>query len=378
LSNKIKIFICATEQSGDNIGKEIISEVLKVNKNVVFEGVGGSKMSTMLNKVFYSITDFNTMGIVEILFSLKKYFNMISYLVKYIIRINYDLVITIDSPDFNYPLIKKLRKNKFRNKAIHIVAPTVWAWRESRAKKFAKIFDEIFVLFEFEKKYFTKYKLKTTFIGHPIYYINKNNFNYSPNNFTIAFLPGSRLSEVNKLLPYFKLAYEYLIIHFKNSNIFIPTLPHLEDKINEFVKNWKLNVIVSSDNKEIEKNYNYISKALVCSGTASLEIAKRNIPQLVIYKLNLITELIAKNFVKVKYASIINIIEDKYIIPEVTNSKLNNKTFINAFKKLMHNNDANINQIKGVNLSLHKIQNNTPPYSLAARQITSYIISKAN
>jgi len=376
LNNKFKIFICATEQSGDNIGFNIISEVLKLNKNVIFDGVGGSYMSTKLNKKFYSISDFNSMGIVEVLFSLKKYFNMISVLIKHILNSKYDLIITIDSPDFNYPLVKKLRKGNYKNKIIHIVAPTVWAWRESREKKFAKVFDEIFILFKFETNYFTKYNLKTTFIGHPIYYIKKNNNKLTEH--TIAFLPGSRLSEINKLLPYFKIAYEYLAKNFPNIIIFVPTLPHLEQNIKNFVKNWKMKVIVSSDKGEIQRNYNNTSKALVCSGTASLEIAKRNIPQLVIYKLNLITELIAKKFVKVKYANIINIIEDKYIIPEITNSQLNKKTFIKAFKSLMHNNSLNNQQITNINKSLYQIESDEPPYKIGANRIINYIISKAN
>ena len=173
INKKFKVFICATEQSADNIGYNVICELLKNNNNIIFNGVGGNKMSKFLSNHYYSLKDFNSMGIIEIIFSIKKYLRMISFLVNNILNGQYDLVITIDSPDFNYPLIKKLRKNYFANKVIHIVAPTVWAWRKYRAKKFAKIFDEMLVLFNFEIKYFTKYKLKTTLIGHPVYYIKK-------------------------------------------------------------------------------------------------------------------------------------------------------------------------------------------------------------
>ena len=113
MNNKeLKIFICATEQSGDNIGYNLILEILKYNNNIIFNGVGGSKMNLLLKNQIYSLTDFNTMGIFEILFSLKKFYKMINFLVKHIIISNYDLVITIDSPDFNYPLVNKLKKKK--------------------------------------------------------------------------------------------------------------------------------------------------------------------------------------------------------------------------------------------------------------------------
>ena len=292
------VFICATEQSGDNIGSCIIKELLIKNKNINFDGVGGSKISPYLNNQYFSLNDFKSIGIFEILLSLKKYIKMIIFLSKKIISKNYDLVITIDSPDFNYPLIKRIRKKKYNRKVIQIVAPTVWAWREYRAKKFAKIFDEIFILFNFENSYFSKFRLKTTFIGHPIFYIERpkktKKYNY------IAFLPGSRLGEVKKLLAFFQIAYEQLLIVNPNITIFIPTLPHLKKVISEFVDKWKINTIISTDKILIEKLYLNTSFALVCSGTASLEIAKRNIPQLIIYKINLLTPFFFNIFFKSK------------------------------------------------------------------------------
>ena len=367
-----KIFICATEQSGDNIGYNIIHEMLKLDNSIIFDGVGGTKMSPFLENHYYSLRDFNSMGIIEIIFSLKRYIRMISKLVDTIIFNDYDLVITIDSPDFNYPLAKKLKKIKYKNKIIQIVAPSVWGWREYRAKNFSLVFNELLVLFDFEIKYFRKYNLKTTLMGHPIYYIDKKHATDSKETFNIVFMPGSRLSELKKLFPYFELAYKYLLKNSLNVNIFIPTLPHLENIIKNFVKHWEINTIVTSDNLEIENNFNITDRALVCSGTASLEIAKRNIPQLVIYKLNIITELIVSLFAKVKYANIINIIEDKMIIPEITNSNLNKKIFIEEFEKLIFDENFCFNQINNVNRSLKKITVDVPPYSFAANLIVSY------
>ena len=170
------------------------------------------------------------MGIIEILFSIKKYFIMIRNLSKIVFNGNYDLVITIDSPDFNYPFSKKLRKYGYKGKIIQIVAPTVWAWREYRAKKFANIFDEIFTLFSFEKKFFEKFNLKTTYIGHPIYYI-KTQSKLLKNKNTIAFLPGSRLGEIRSLFSFYQTAYEQLLQTKSKYIIFIPTLSHLKDEI---------------------------------------------------------------------------------------------------------------------------------------------------
>ena len=367
-----KIFICATEQSGDNIGYNIILNLLKLENDIIFEGVGGSKMKPFLKNQFYTLADFNKMGIIEVIFSIKKFIKMINFLLSQIIKNNYDLIVTIDSPDFNFALIEKLHKRKIKYKKIHFVAPSVWAWRKYRAKKFSKIFDEIVVLFKFEIDFFKNFDIKTTLMGHPVYYIKKSIIN--PNeNLNIAFLPGSRVSEIKKLLPYFRIAYNYLYKNYPNLSIFIPTLPHLESSILHIIKDWKLKVIVSSDESKNEYYYQNSIKALVCSGTATLEIAQRNIPQLIIYKLNFLTVLIAKGFIKVKYANILNIIENKMIIPEITNQNLNNKIFLSNFIKLMNNENLNLVQIKNINKSLLKIQSNLPPYEIATKTILKYL-----
>ena len=371
-NNNKKIFICATEQSGDNIGANLIAEIHNINKSYIFDGVGGSLMSKYLNKQYFSLKDFNAMGIFEIFFSIKKFIKMINYLVNQILITKYDLIITIDSPDFNYPLIKKLRKKNVKTKIIQIVAPSVWAWREYRAKKFSKIFDELFVLFEFEKKYFIKHGLKTTFIGHPIFYINSLKLNLNESKF-IAFLPGSRESEIKSLMPYFNLAYEYLLENNPDINIFIPTLPHLKDLVQQYTCKWNLNVILASDKTVIDKYYGQVTKALVCSGTASLEIAKRNIPQLIIYKFNFFTFFLAKFLIKIKYANILNIINNKLIIPEITNSDLNKKLFIKEFELLITNNKKNSIQIKSINNVIYSIIAKDPPYLIASRRIVSYL-----
>ena len=367
-----KIFICATEQSGDNIGANVIFELLKNNPDIIFEGVGGTKMKKYLSKHYFSLVDFKTIGIIEILFSINKYIKMIKFLSKIIFTNKYDLVISIDSPDFNYPLMKKVRKIDKNIKIIHVVAPSVWAWRQKRAKKFAKIFNELLVLFDFESDYFIKYNLKTTFIGHPVFFIKNTNIKTNISKKFIAFLPGSRLNELNKLLPFFQIAHDYILENNIDYKIFIPTLPHLKDKIFHITKNWKIKTFVTTDIIEIENYYSLTAKAIVCSGTASLEIAKRNIPQFVIYKLNFITELIAKNFIRIKYVNIINIMENKMIIPEVLNSKLNNKSFLINLKQLIYSDLENIKQIDSINKTLVRFETNTNPYALAAERISFY------
>ena len=366
---KIKIFFCCTEQSGENICANILSRI-DLNK-IQADGVCGKQSEKYITNKIYDLSEFKSIGFFEIILSISKYLKMIRSLKNYIIKKNYDLIITIDSPDFNYNLVNQLRKSNFKNKIIHIVAPTVWAWRSYRARKFANIYDEIFLLFNFEKKYFNFQNLNKTFIGHPIFYIKKRktkkNYKY------IAFLPGSRQNEVLKLIKYFNHIEEYIYKNNLNFKIFIPTLPHLVSLISEQTKKWKTETFISTDIDQFDDYYDDVYLSITCSGTASLEIAKRNIPQIIIYKLNYFTEILFKPFVKVKYANIINIISDQMIIPEVVNSNLNKRKLLDSFLNLFNSKENQEEQINSINIYIKEIVKEFSPYEESVNQINKLL-----
>jgi lipid-A-disaccharide synthase len=175
LNKNKKIFICCTEQSGENIVFNICKKLKKYNYQI--DGVCGKSSEKYFTNKYYDISLFKSLGLIEILFSIPKFIKIINNLSNKILLNNYDLVICVDSPDFNYHLAKKIKKNNYHKKIIQIVAPTVWAWRSGRAKKFSKVFNEIFTLFNFERKFFEKEGLKSTFIGHPISIIEESDYN---------------------------------------------------------------------------------------------------------------------------------------------------------------------------------------------------------
>ncbi len=367
--NKKNIFICCTEQSGENICYNILQRLKSNYINV--DGVCGIFSEKFIRNKFYDISEFKSIGLIEILFSIRKYVKMIRFLKNQILINNYDLIICIDSPDFNYNLVKSLRKNNYSKKIIQIVAPSVWAWRRNRAKKFAYLYDEIFLLFEFEKKYFNFPNFNSTFIGHPIFHIKKRKPKKEQKY--ISFLLGSRENEINKLFDYFNEIEKY--IYSKNLNwvIFIPTLPHLYDTIKEKTYSWKTKTVITKQIDEFDKYYDQVFISITCSGTATLEIAKRNIPQIIIYKLNYFSELILKSFVNVKFACILNIVSKKYIIPEVVNSNLTKKNLISKFELLLNNKKSRNKQISDINYYLPSIESNESPYDISAKRILKII-----
>ena len=374
IENK-KIFICCTEQSGENIAFNICKRLKKYNYQI--DGVVGALSEKYITNKYFDISIFKSLGLIEIIFSIPKFIKIINYLFRQIIKNKYDLVILIDSPDFNYHLAKKLKRNNFNKKVIQIVAPTVWAWRKGRAKKFAKYYDEILTLFKFENKYFEKYGLKSTFIGHPISLINSNLINANNEKKFIAFLFGSRENEINKLYPYFKYIHDYMIVQkIDKYDLFIPTLPHLKNKILQLTNNWKINILVSDDIKKNENLYNQVFASVTCSGTASLEISKRMIPQIIIYKLNFITFFLFSFLVKIRFANILNIFNNKMIITEVVNNNLNRNNLLKAFNQLIHDKSFREKQISNVKKSIVEIDSNSNPYEVCEERIIK-IISKA-
>ena len=367
-----KIFICCTEQSGENIVFNICKKLKKYNYQI--DGVCGKLSEQYFTNKYYDISLFKSLGLVEIILSIPKFIKIINELCNKILINDYDLIICVDSPDFNYHLAKKIKKNNYQNQIIQIVAPTVWAWRGGRAKKFSKVFSEIFTLFNFERKFFEKEGLKSTFIGHPISIINESDYNNNQKKNLIAFLPGSRDNEINKLFPYLEYLYEYLLSNnIKGYKIFIPTLPHLIEKLTSLTKNWKIKTIISVNNENNEKLYKDVFISVTCSGTASLEISKRLIPQIVFYKLNFLTYLIFSFLVTVKFANILNILSNKMIIKEVVNRNLNKKNLLESFDILLNDQSFRDKQILEIQKYLPEIQSKANPYDVCEKRINEII-----
>ena len=165
-----KIFIIAGEASGDALGASIMAEMKLHNPEVKFIGVGGEKMSKQGLTSLFPMSDLAVMGIAEILPHLPKLLKRISQTVKAIIAEKPDMVLTIDAPGFCFRVQKKIRAllGKDAPYLMHFVAPSVWAWKPKRAQKIAAYLDGLMTLLPFEPPYFTKHKLTTDFVGHPI------------------------------------------------------------------------------------------------------------------------------------------------------------------------------------------------------------------
>ncbi|MDR3030864.1 MAG: lipid-A-disaccharide synthase [Holosporales bacterium] len=301
-----KIYIIAGEASGDFLGAAILKKLKELDFDISI--IGGELMKAQGLKSLFDISEISVGGIVEIIPHIRKIKRLIKKSAQDILLKNPDILLTIDSPGFNFRIAKIVRKLNKEIKLIHFVAPSVWAWREKRAKKIAKIYDMLLTLFDFEPPYFEKYGLNTIFVGHPaIEYFSpmpaeKEDF--------ILLMPGSREQEIKALLPIFLQSVEN-----RPEKIIIPTIPGVVELIRTILGNRQIEIETSEDKKR--ELYQKAKFAIVASGTAVLQLALSNCPMVVCYKLSSVTYNILKYLVNTKYVSLVNIILNKQSVPEL-------------------------------------------------------------
>ena len=339
-NKKKKIFIIAGEVSGDVLGAKIMCEM----PNTKFVGIGGENMARAGLKTLFPISDLAVMGVFEVVAHARTLTRRIKQTVDAIIREKPDIVLTIDSPGFARGVVGKLRKSVVGKKLIanglrfhHVVAPQVWAWRPGRAKKYAKTFDKLYAFFDFEVPYFTKYGLDTIAIGHPIsdgLIGRKYNGNKSKN---ILLIPGSRMSEVKKLLPVLRDVANAIKRESPDFKFIIPTVETTREYIEKSIKSWTVPVQLVDSSARYDV-YSDAFVAIAASGTVSAELAMIHVPTIVIYKMNLLTMLLAKPFIRTRWISLVNILLKRGVYAELLGPYANTKNIMNEFHKLTDKN----------------------------------------
>ena len=337
-NKKKRVFIIAGEVSGDVLGGRIMAEM----RGAEFVGVGGENMQAAGLKSLFPMSDLSVMGIVEVLAHARTLTRRIRQTVAAIIAEKPDVVLTIDSPGFAKSVIKHLRKSPDGQKLIanglrfhHVVAPQVWAWRSGRAKKYAKIFDKLYAFFDFEVPYFTKHGLETVAVGHPI--ADKLVGKYKAKQIDekiITLIPGSRMSEVRRLMPLMRDVVDMLVRNgYKGYKFVIPTVETTVNFIAQETAKWSVQpILVSAD-----KRYDIYSKtyiAIAASGTVTAELAMLHVPTIVVYKMNPLTMWIGRRLIHVNWVSLVNILLNRGVYPEHLGGDATAENILNSVQQL--------------------------------------------
>ena len=374
-----KVFILTGEPSGDKLASTVISKLKKSYNDIECSCVGGTHLSSLGINSIFELKEITFIGFTSVFFNIFKIRNRINKTVDEIVKFKPDILFSVDSPDFTLRVAKKVKKINKNIKTIHYVAPQVWIWREGRVKNFKRFIDHMLLLFNFEKKYFDKENILNTFVGHPLLEKNKGfkidlSSLIDKNKKIISVFPGSRDSEINVLLP---ILCDFIKLMNEKSNNYI-FIFHATDKNKEtivnflkssFLKNFQ---VISDDNIKSQ----ILSKSIFAvakSGTVSLEICNAKVPSIIIYKINMINYLILKFLVKIKFANIINIINNKEIIPELLQDECNAKEIYNSVNYLLSHNDLLKSQLDNIDKTLKKIKSETSSSEKVVNILLQYL-----
>lgn len=318
------IFIIAGEPSGDLHGANLVRNLKIINPKLRFFGFGGEKMLSSGVKLYFNLSELAVVGFIEVLKNLNVFKKLFNDILEEINKIKPKAIILIDYPGFNLRLAKTIKEKYPQVLVIYYISPQVWAWDSKRIAVIEKVVDKMLVIFKFEEELYKKYHVPVDFIGHPLLDSVKitktkeeflDEYNLKSSKKTICLLPGSRENEVkfnleimlNSIKIFSKEIKDYQFIILKPDNLKMPLYQEIMDKCGigiSVIENDTYNGIAASD------------FCLVASGTATLETAIIKKPMFVIYKVKLLTWIIAKLLIKLKFISLVNIVAGRKIVPE--------------------------------------------------------------
>jgi len=374
-----KIFIVTGEPSGDKLAATVIAKLKLSDPDIEYSCVGGAHLNSLGIKSIFELKEITYIGFTSVFLNIFKIRNRINKTVKEVIKFDPDILFTVDSPDFTLRVANRVKKINANIKTIHYVAPQVWVWRKGRVKKFKRFLDHILLLFNFEKDYFDKENILNTFVGHPL--LEKKDKNktdlsniISTDKKIISLFAGSRVSETDLLLP---VLFDFINMMNKKFQDYLFVFHATEE--NKILISKKLKIL-NLNNTEVISDENIKSKilsnsifAVSKSGTISLEICNAKVPSIIIYKMNFFNFMIVKFLVKIKYANIINIINNKEIIPELIQDECNAKEIYKSVVFFLNNPMLMERQVKNCQITLEEIRSKTSSAGEASSILAKYL-----
>jgi len=351
IKQPLKFFIIAGEPSGDFHGGNLINSIKNIIPYSSFIGHGGNTMGKAGMRVFEHTDNLAIMGFIEIIKHLPRMFKILNKTVKIIEKEKPDRIILIDYPGFNLRLAKKLVNLKIP--ITYFILPQAWAWKENRVETMKQVLDQALSIFPFEKDWYESRGLTVNYIGHPLIdtlhgpassgsFYNKHNLNTQKP--LLLLMPGSRQQEIDRHWPIFLNTIEILSKQIPKLQFIIGKSPYVT------IANIPSNCKVEFD---CRKAMIFATAAIVASGTATLECAVENTPMVVCYKLSSLSWGIANLYTKIRYSSIVNLIANNRIIPELLQTNMTAENIaleitplLNKKSKIRKNMVSDLNKIK--------------------------------
>ncbi|MCB9330304.1 MAG: lipid-A-disaccharide synthase [Lewinellaceae bacterium] len=323
----MKLYLIAGEASGDLHGSNLLKELQKQYPGIRCRVWGGDLMQAAGGELVKHYRDLAFMGFWEVLKNLKTILGNLRFCKKDILAFKPDALVLIDYPGFNLRIAKWAKKQGIR--VIYYIAPQLWAWHSSRAKAIKRDVDKLLVILPFETEFYQKFDIQAEYVGHPLLDVIEPIKNQDSPDKLIALLPGSRMQEVQRILP----AMLSITPHFPEYNFVIAGAKSLPDS-------FYAPFLAGHPNVKLHKDKTYpilrqATAALVKSGTSTLETALIGTPQVVCYAGNALSYAIAKRIVNVPYISLVNLILDRPLVKELIQEELEPQNLRSALSEIL-------------------------------------------
>lgn len=372
----MKYYIIAGEASGDLHGSNLMKGLKMVDPNPEFRFWGGDLMQEQGGTLVKHYRETAIMGFVEVLANIRTIKSFFTLCKQDILDFNPDVVILIDYPGFNLRMAEFVKSSGY--KVFYYISPKIWAWKESRIKKIKAFIDKMFVIFPFEVDYFKKFDYPVDFDGNPLLdavnerliekssideFIQKNSLENKP---IIGVLAGSRKQEIDRNLEIMLK----IIPKFEKYQFVVAAAPSIEPEFyNKYIQGHHVKVVF----KQTYDTLKFSTAALVTSGTATLETALFNVPQVVCYRAGNLSYFIAKRFVKVKYISLVNLIMNREVVKELIQFDMTPENVSSELDKILYHTGYREKMLKDYT-NLQEILGGTGASERVAKRVYSYLV----
>jgi lipid-A-disaccharide synthase len=369
-----RIVLIAGEPSGDVLGARLMAALRRATGGeVVLEGIGGEQMAAAGLASRFPMDALSHMGMVELLPHLPGLLRRLRETTDWLRQAPPDLLITIDAPGFCLRLARRLRGSGIP--VLHYVAPTVWAWKPGRAARIAELCDHLLALLPFEPPYFTRHGLACTYVGHPALETMagtpdgagfRSRHGIPAGAPLLCLLPGSRAGELKRLLPPFTEAVRHIGQRHPDLRVVLPTVAPVAELVRAQVAGLGLPGTVIADPAAKRDAFAASDAALAASGTVAVELAVVGTPAVIAYRANPISAAIARRLIKVKYASLVNLLIDRAATPELLQENCRPELMAEALDRLLGDPQARAAQRAGYAEALARLAVEERPSDRAA------------
>jgi lipid-A-disaccharide synthase len=371
-----KIFLIATEESGDRLGANLMKVLRqRLGDAVRFEGVGGRAMAREGLVSLFSIEELSIIGLAAVVKQLPKILGLIKETAIAVTEASPDILVIIDSPDFTHRVARRVRAKDPRIPIVNYVSPSVWAWRPGRARAMLSYVDHVLALLPFEPEAYRRLRgPPCSYVGHPLI---EQLASLRPNADearrraepppVLLVLPGSRRSEIRHHMAIFGQAVARLQEQGVAFELVLPTMPHLQEAVVDAVKGWPVQPQVVIGEQEKRAAFRIAHAALAKSGTVTLELALSGVPMVTAYRVGAMEAFILRRAIRVSSVILANLVIGRDVIPEFLQENCTPEKLAQALSEVLTDSDLRRRQVEALaRLDSIMSTGNRPPSVLAA------------